>query len=331
MSESLNTGSFRSLPRSHPRLHKIDVLRGLALIGMAIYHFSWDLAYFGYIDGNIPESGALYILARTVAASFLFLAGFSLFLAQGYGFHKRAFFRRLIILIICAALISAVSWLFMRQDFIYFGILHEIALASCLGLLFLRAPLLINCLIIVICLIMSHLGINCASPALLWLGLSQNPAPSFDYVPLFPWFSCVLAGLTMARFLARKSWLTALENSFYPALLNRFLQFIGRRSLLFYLVHQPLLIGLVFLFSHIAPPSYDFAKPQLKRDCRQTCILDNSEQDCRNFCACVIDGLGQDKLLRDYLSGKTDLNYPPIASLRAACEAKSFPASLRAD
>ena len=87
------------------RLQKVDLFRGLALLGMVIYHFSWDLSYFSYIAPQIPAEGSLRLLARVVAFCFLFISGFSLFLAQGKKLHPKAFSRRLLIIVLAAFLV----------------------------------------------------------------------------------------------------------------------------------------------------------------------------------------------------------------------------------
>jgi len=308
---------------ARPRLQKVDILRGLALLGMGIYHFSWDLAYFGYIPPERPESGGFVILARIVAAAFLALAGFSLVLAQGAGFRARVFFRRLGLIIAAAALVSAASYVFMPQDFIYFGILHQIAFASCFGLLFLYAPLWFNAACVLLFAAMPWAAaaarVDIAAPAWWWLGLSANAAPSFDYVPLFPWFACFLAGQSAAQLLARRGRLSCLRAGIKPQFLSRLLQFIGRHSLALYLLHQPVLLALLWALAQLAPPSYNFAAPKLTADCAQTCAAESELAPCRRFCACVVDGLAKQRQLGRYLNGALKLTDAPMAGLRQSC------------
>jgi uncharacterized membrane protein len=70
-------------PASRPRLTRIDIARGVALIAMAIYHFGWDLEFFGYMAPATTAHGGWKLFARCIASSFLFLVGFSLVLALG--------------------------------------------------------------------------------------------------------------------------------------------------------------------------------------------------------------------------------------------------------
>ncbi len=65
-----------------PRIGLLDTARGVALIAMATYHFTWDMEFMGYLAPGTAETGWLKIYARAIASTFLFLAGFSLVLAS---------------------------------------------------------------------------------------------------------------------------------------------------------------------------------------------------------------------------------------------------------
>ena len=125
-----------------PRIEAIDLARGAALIAMAIYHFTWDLEFFGYVDEGMTAHGGWKLFARCIASSFLFLVGVSLFLAHGKGIRWRGFLIRVAMVAGAALAISLVTYIAVPGAFIFFGILHEIALASLLGLAFLRLPAL---------------------------------------------------------------------------------------------------------------------------------------------------------------------------------------------
>jgi len=75
-------------PTARTRIELVDVARGLALVAMAIYHFVWDLDFFGYIDPGTSITGGWRIFARCIAISFLFIVGVSLHLANRQGFRR---------------------------------------------------------------------------------------------------------------------------------------------------------------------------------------------------------------------------------------------------
>ena len=61
-----------------PRIEAIDLARGIALVAMAVYHFTWDLEFFGYLEPRTTAVGGWKLFARVIASSFLFLVGVSL-------------------------------------------------------------------------------------------------------------------------------------------------------------------------------------------------------------------------------------------------------------
>ena len=79
---------------SPARITAIDAARGVALIAMAIYHFTWDLQFFGYLEPGTATTGGWKLFARCIASSFLFLVGVGLVLAHGHGIRWPGFGRR---------------------------------------------------------------------------------------------------------------------------------------------------------------------------------------------------------------------------------------------
>src|SRR5690606_8834360 len=115
----------------------------------------------------------------------------------GEGVRWRPFWRRWLMVAASAALITIATWFATPQDFIFFGILHQIALASLIGLAFLRLP---AWLALIAAAAFIYVGNTMRSgifnpPFLWWVGLSSFIPRANDYVPLFPWFGAVLAGI----------------------------------------------------------------------------------------------------------------------------------------
>ena len=132
------------VPEPSKRIVAIDIVRGIALLAMASYHFTWDLEFFGYTDPGLTAFGWWKIYARCIASTFLFLVGVSLFLAHGKQIRWNGFWKRFAMVAGAALAISVVTCIATPDGFIFFGILHEIALASLLGLAFLRLPALLT-------------------------------------------------------------------------------------------------------------------------------------------------------------------------------------------
>jgi uncharacterized membrane protein len=209
---------------------------------MVIYHFTFDLGMFGFIDGSTPVTGFWAAFARSVAGSFLALAGFSLYLAHNSGMNWRGYWRRIGVLVGCAALITVATYFAMPEQFIFFGILHSIALASLLGVAFLRLPWAVTLVVAVMILALPQLYRDAVfhAPWLLWVGLAPGFPQTMDYEPMFPWFGAFLLGMAVAQMLLSRG---PLARSVATPLMAR-VTWPGRHSLVIYLVHQPVIIGL---------------------------------------------------------------------------------------
>lgn len=243
-----------------PRIALIDMARGISLIAMAVFHFNFDLELSGLVEpGHISQLHWVNF-ARVIAASFLMLVGFSLALSHMNGIRWRGFWIRFAKVTIAALIITIATYFATPDMFIFFGILHEIALASLLGLLFLRLPWGLVAIIALFVLI-SRDTLRTElldAPIWWWSGLSQIIPRSSDYEPIFPWFGWVLAGISAAKLSEKKDWLTLLakiqlDEPLPIARIAKFLQFLGRNSLLFYLAHQPIMIALIYVYLQIAP------------------------------------------------------------------------------
>jgi uncharacterized membrane protein len=299
-----------------PRITLIDTLRGLALVAMASYHLTWDLEFFGYLEPGTATQGLWRIYARSIASSFLFLAGISLVLAHFPRIRWHSFWTRIGIVAGAAVAISIATRIFVPEEWIYFGILHNIAVSSVVGLAFLRLPAAVtgaSALLIVVALIAdAYFAPGLIKSAvfdpryLSWLGLAETPPRSNDYVPLFPWVAALIAGVAVARYALSRQWLpwlAALQKK--PNLLST----AGRHSLVIYLVHQPVLIALVYLFSLASPPPPPDPRQSYMRSCEAGCVGQTNDAGlCQRFCGCTADRLIEQSLMQPVQSGAIDPN-----------------------
>ena len=235
-------------PRTHApsRIAAIDALRGGALCLMFVYHFSFDLRYYRVIASDFEHDPLWLGFRALIVASFMALVGISLVLADRAGATTAHFWRRVGIIAACAVAASVGSYLVFPRTFIYFGILHCIAVASILAWPTVRKPLV--ALVIGVALIAA--GLAYSNPlfdmrALSWLGFTTHKPATEDYVPLAPWAGVVFVGVAAGQALARAHFrpLSRLANA------PRWLRFLGRHSLVVYMVHQPILLGALWVFA----------------------------------------------------------------------------------
>ena len=228
------------------RLLYIDLLRGLAIAMMVVFHFTFDLDHFGFVEVNMLSDPFWLDFRLVIVSLFLGLVGFSLQLSAGKRIRLRPYFKRLGLLVGSAALISLGTWIMYGDKMILFGVLHFIALASVLGLLFRRlywSNLLLGVGILFFSNWFSHPWFN--APAWHWIGLTTQLPSTLDYVPLFPWFGVVLIGMFLGRLSEEYGWLRKKGEGRNP--LTRLMALSGRHSLLIYMVHQPILFGAFYL------------------------------------------------------------------------------------
>jgi uncharacterized membrane protein len=238
------------------RFPAIDVIRGLCLLAMATYHATWDSGYLWLLEGDPANTPIGKWIAHSIAWSFLTLVGVSLVLAHSSGIRWRAFVRRLLILLVAAAAVSIGTYSVFGNEFVFFGILHCIALASILGLAFVRLPALVSLAAAVAVFLLAKYGKLAAfdTAAWYWLGLNVTQPNTADYQPLIPNFGFVLIGITLGKALLRAApaWAMA-PTRIWPA---HAASFLGRHSLIFYLVHQPIIFGLLYELSMVLYPPY---------------------------------------------------------------------------
>jgi len=234
----------QATPPSAARLAGIDALRGGALCLMFIYHFAFDLRVYRVIAADFEHDPFWLGFRAVIVASFMTLVGISLVLADRAGVTPARFWRRIGVIATCALAVSAASWIVFPRSFIYFGILHGIAVASVLAWPFVRRPAValgIGCVVIAA-------GVGWSNPAfdagpLSWIGFVTAKPATEDYVPLAPWAGFVLLGIALGHQLAREAFRALTPIAAAP----RWLRWLGRHSLAVYMVHQPILLGLLWL------------------------------------------------------------------------------------
>jgi uncharacterized membrane protein len=281
-------------PVSRPgRFAAIDVLRGVAVVAMVVYHTSWDLRANGFIDADVVNDPPWKIFARTIAGTFVALVGFNLVLATRRGFRPRPYFRRLALLAGAAALVSLATWWQDPDSFVFFGILHCILAASVLALPFLRAPLSVLTIGAILCLLAPHYlaGPAFDTPWLWWLGLTPTPPPTVDYVPILPWFGVLLGGMAAARIVLAGDGAARLAAWAPGGRLPRLVGLIGRWSLVIYLLHQPIIFETVGLVRRLVPPSEHAIATRFLGACNASCAAAGyGTPACAAYCDCALTG-----------------------------------------
>lgn len=292
--------SSMSAARPSSRIDLVDVLRGIAIAAMVVYHFSWDLGFYTFVDWPVETSTGWRWFAHLIAGSFIVLVGVSLVLAHRHGIRWRTFFNRLALIVAAAIAVSVGSYLLFPEAWIYFGILHCIAAASLLALPAVRAHVAVPVLLAVAFFALPHVFradvFNAAGLA--WVGLGTlPPPPANDYVPVFPWVGCAYAGVALGRLAltlrSREAW--AGWRARDPV--SRAVAWSGRQSLWIYLAHQPILLALLGLLALGFPPQHTVNpadRASFLDACERQCApMLGARQECQAICSCAADNIEQ--------------------------------------
>lgn len=202
-----------------------NVIRGALICGMVFYHLLFDLEYFVGLKIGVLEYPVL-LLQRTVALGLLGLFGV---VSVKIGWDKNKILKRFLKLALVAAGITVVTRIAEPENTIYFGIIHLMAVSSLLVWPFLKLK--------------NQLGLALGLVILVWgFVFPVVGGQTWDFFPLLPWSGAVLIGISLERekILANINFT---ENK-----LNKILEWCGVHSLAIYLVHQPILVGMIWIF-----------------------------------------------------------------------------------
>ncbi len=230
------------------RFDRLDALRAVAIVWMAVFHFCFDLNHFGFMQQNFHTDPFWTVQRACIVSLFLFCAGVGQAVAQEQGQAGPRFWRRWAQVAACALLVSLGSWLVFPRSFISFGVLHFIALALIvLRLIGLKAGAGAGRALWLFGLLALLLPLLVQSPWFdtrwtNWVGLVTHKPVTEDYVPLLPWLGVMCWGLAGGRWVlrCRRQWITgSLPAALAPCAV------LGRWSLSFYMLHQPVLFGVL--------------------------------------------------------------------------------------
>jgi len=218
------------------RYFELDLLRGSAVVLMVLFHFGYDLALFGYASYKTTVDIEWIIFRGVILSMFLLAVGMSSYLAYSKAIDWKKVWVRSAKLSAVSVLISIGSYLVFPDQWIYFGVIHFIMVATVVSLAFVKVPNL--ALIVGVGVVAAYvLGYFHFDPVLSYaVEHFSLPRYTVDVVSFTPWFGVVLIGIFV------------MHHNFFGLTIheskrrNR-LAYLGKHSLLIYLLHQPILFG----------------------------------------------------------------------------------------
>ena len=233
------------------RFLELDATRGIAILCMVIYHAVFDYTFFiqKILDVN---SGIVLVIGRTAAVLFLLLVGISLtiqyykLLHNQNSNHSSIFMKRGLFIFGIGLGITLITGILFPQYIIWFGILHLIGASIILSIPLVKHKNISGILGGIILLTGAYFYITLSSGnAFITKLIPILPAQiqTFDYFPLFPWIGIVWIGIFLGHYLYPNGKQLLQIKKENPVL--NFFGFLGKYSLAIYLIHQPILVGIV--------------------------------------------------------------------------------------
>jgi len=240
--------------KSKERFWEIDLLRGIAIIMMITYHIIFDLSYLKIYTIDIHSAPVLLFL-YPIGTTFLLLMGISLTLS--YSRAQKAltekqlqlkFLKRGLGVFGLGLIITFVTWIYLKEGFIIFGILHCIGISIILAYPLIKyrfENLAIGTILIILGIFLRTVTFD--FNWLLWLGFIPTGFYTLDYFPLLPWFGVVLIGIFIGNALYEDNKRKFKLKDISQNIAIRFMCFLGRHSLIIYLLHQLIIIAIIHL------------------------------------------------------------------------------------
>ncbi len=251
------------MARYADRFWEIDCLRGFAVLLMLLYHFLYDLDFFEIADIQL-STGLILYAGRFSALLFILISGTALSISHSRALNKEfggsgvenfsKYLKRGLRLYLMGLLLTGITWIFLPEEYIVFGILHFFGISAVLVYPFLKygkENLFFSLFFGLSGLYLRNMTFG--SSSLLWLGFTPENFRTLDYFPIFPWFGVLLAGVFLGNFLyaggKRQFEIPYTGENYLFRLFSR----VGQHSLVIYFIHQPLFLGLLFLSGLISP------------------------------------------------------------------------------
>lgn len=233
------------------RYHLLDNIRGITLLSMIAYHGTWDLVYLYGVDWKWYEGTGAYIWQQSICWTFILLSGFC------WSLGKKPIKRGLYVFG-GGVIVTLVTLIFMWDNRVIFGILT--LLGSCMLLMVLLDKIFRKFIPewgLFFSIAFFVLTRNCnrgylgfekwnlfALPQSLCRGILPTylgfPAPDFfstDYFSIIPWMFLFWGGYFIYQIFKKRNWMERLLDVGKWPVVN----FLGRYSLVIYLLHQPVL------------------------------------------------------------------------------------------
>lgn len=224
----------------------LDIYRALAVLFMVIFHFTYDLNYFGFIELKTTQSPFWIHFRTLIVTMFMSAVGMSFYIVYHESFHLKKYIKRLQLLGLTSLIISIVTYFIFPKSWIYFGVIHMIFLSSIIGPFFAKKPNISGVLGVGI-IVLYLLGYR-LTPLfeLLQAPLYLPKYHTEDLAPMIPWFGVILLGIFAMHY--KLIEVIKIKESLF----TKRVAFIGKHTLFIYLIHQVILFAILGAIAYLS-------------------------------------------------------------------------------
>lgn len=237
------------------RFQKLDILRWLAILLMIIFHINYSLLNIYWIKFLNFSEIFWFIIWKISVLLFITISWISFFLAEKkYSSKKdnkksisKKYFKYSLFLWFISLVITFWTYFILRSQTILFWIIHFFSISYLLILFFRRFKYFNIIIWLIIILIPFFVSMKTNSHYLFFLWFLYPWFNSSDFYPIFPYFGIFLISYWISIFLDKKWFLEKIfwwQNNW---MISTSLEYIWKRSLLVYLIHQPIIILIIYL------------------------------------------------------------------------------------
>ena len=232
------------------RIQFLDIIRAISFILMFIFHIFVAINLFKNDYYNLNESILYYIgfISRNI---FILLFGISLYLSyinsNNIIDYKKKQFHRINMLLICSIIITITTYIFIPNKYIVFGILHFFSISTIILYNFVNNIPVLLIILLFILFYNNYIPISYSKktyPIAMFIPYYKS---TIDHFHIFKYLPVLIIGILLGHLIHH---INKKHNLSKYQFKNKILEFIGKNTLLLYMIHIPILYILVGLFSN---------------------------------------------------------------------------------
>ena len=190
------------------RYNEVDILKGIAVVCMVIFHIVYFPSQYGYKEFKY-DTQTLLLIAKIAQVIFITCVGVNMYISyhnskekgESIEEYRKKQLKRILVLAVCALCMTLFSYyVFGADKFIKFGILHFISFSSLLLFMFVGQPKIIISLLVFVTALFTMKNMNPSlfsnvNPKIAFISGFYSKWSAIDHFPLVPWLILICFGI----------------------------------------------------------------------------------------------------------------------------------------